>query len=124
MAASEESDRRKAERVYFEPLRVRVYGTREGILVDLSEGGALVLFPVALPVDQQIALQIEWRDRPLNVQARVRRCLPHRVQLAAATLARTEYDVALEFVDLPPDSAAAIRGIIQSNSSPPAASSG
>jgi len=38
-----ESERRKAARVYFEPLRVRVRGAREGILVDLSNGGALVL---------------------------------------------------------------------------------
>jgi hypothetical protein len=45
MSGSSDTERRHAARVYFEPLRVRVVGTREGILVDLSEGGALVLFP-------------------------------------------------------------------------------
>lgn len=117
MAGPPDSERRRAERVYFEPLRVRVSGTREGILVDLSEGGALVLFPTELPVDREIQLQIDWRDRTVQVQARVKRCLAHPVRLAAATLARTQYDVAVEFVDLPPESAAAIRQILQSNSS-------
>lgn len=117
MAVPLDSERRKAERVYFEPLRVRVHGTREGILVDLSEGGALILFPAALPVGKQVGLQIEWKDRPLDLQVRVKRCLPRRVQLASATLARTEYDVALEFVDPPPEGVNVIRQIIQKNTS-------
>ena len=116
-AGPSDSERRRAERVYFEPLRVRVYGTREGILVDLSEGGALVLFPTELPAGREIRLQIEWDDRTLQVQARVKRCLAHQVRLASATLARTQYDVAMEFVDLPPDTAATIRQILESNSS-------
>lgn len=111
-------ERRRGERVYFEPLRVRVYGTREGILVDLSEGGALVLFPTELPVGRDLRLQIEWKDRTVQVEARVKRCLAHPVRLASATLARTHYDVALEFVDLPPETAAAIRQILQSNTEP------
>jgi len=115
MPGPSDSERRRAERVYFEPLRVRVLGTREGILVDLSEGGALVLFPTELPVDRELRLQIDWKDRTLHVQARVRRCIAHPVRLAAATLARTQYDVAVEFVDLPPDTAATIREILQSN---------
>jgi hypothetical protein len=117
MTGPPESERRRAERVYFEPLRVRVHGTREGILVDLSESGALLLFAAALPVDRQLALQIEWKDRPLDLQARVTRCLPHHVQLASATLARTEYDVALEFVDPPREAVTLIREIIQKNAS-------
>ena len=116
-AGPSDSERRRAERVYFEPLRVRVYGTCEGILVDLSEGGALVLFPTELAVGREIRLQIEWDERTLQVQARVKRCLAHQVRLASATLARTQYDVAMEFVDLPPDTAATIRQILKSNSS-------
>lgn len=115
MPGQSDSERRRAERVYFEPLRVRVHGTREGILVDLSEGGALVLFPTELPVDLEIRLQIDWKDRTVHIQARVKRCLAHPVRLASATLARTEYDVAVEFVGLPPETAAAIRQILQSN---------
>jgi hypothetical protein len=112
-----ESERRKTERVYFEPLRVRVRGTREGILVDLSDSGALVLFPVALAAGEHMTLQIEWKDSVLQLDARVKRCLSHPVQLATATMARTLYDLAVEFCDVPPDTAAAIRQIIASNSS-------
>lgn len=117
MADPLDSERRRAERVYFEPLRVRVHGTREGILVDLSEGGALVLFPAELPVDREVPLQIDWKDRTVHVQARVKRCLAHPVRLATATLARTQYDVAVEFVDVPPDAAATIQQILQRNRS-------
>ncbi len=106
-------EHRRAERIYFEPLRVRVQGTREGILVDLSEGGALVLFPAELPVGRELDLQIDWERRLLRVPARVKRCLAHQVRLEAATLARTQYDVALEFFDVPPETAAVIRQILQ-----------
>ena len=105
-------DRRRTERVIFEPLRVRVYGTREGILMDLSEGGALVQFPAALPLDQEITLNIEWKTRTLELQTRVVRCTQRRVELESALLARMEYHVALEFGQLPPDTATAIRQIL------------
>ncbi|MBI4888667.1 MAG: PilZ domain-containing protein [Acidobacteria bacterium] len=111
-----ESDRRKAARVSFEPMRVRVLGAREGILLDLSEGGALVLFPAAIPVGQTLTLQVEWDNGVLPVPVRVKRCLSRQVQLAAATLARTQYDVAVEFVDLPPDTRAAVTAILRKNS--------
>jgi hypothetical protein len=96
----------------FEPLRVRVYGTREGILMDLSEGGALVQFPAALPRDKEITLNIEWKTRTLELQTRVVRCTQRRVELESAMLARMEYHVALEFGRLPPDTATAIRQIL------------
>ncbi|MBI3047792.1 MAG: PilZ domain-containing protein [Acidobacteria bacterium] len=114
-AGAPESERRRTERVYFEPLRVRVRGAREGILVDLSESGALALFQAALRVGETIKLQIEWKDQVLPVAARVQRCVAHPVQLPSATLARTQYDVAVEFVDLSPDTAATIRQILQGN---------
>ena len=110
---SAEADRRRTERVDFEPLRVRVHGTREGILVDLSEGGALVQFPTALPLDKDITLQIDWKERTLQVQARVLRCTQHRVELESATLARMEYHVALEFRGLRPETAAGVREILE-----------
>lgn len=112
-----ETERRRTERVSFEPLRVRVRGTREGILVDLSEGGALVLWQAAMPVGETITLQVEWRDQVLLVSGRVKRCLAHQVQLPSATLARTQYDVALEFFDLSAETAAAIRRILETDSS-------
>jgi hypothetical protein len=116
MSGSSDTERRLAARVYFEPLRVRVVGTREGILVDLSEGGALVLFPSELRAGREVHLQIEWESQSVPVPARVKRCVAHNVCLASATLARKQYDVAVEFFDVPPQSAEAIRQILQRRS--------
>ena len=110
-----ERDRRRTERVQFEALYVRLAGTRQGILVDLSEGGALVQLSVAPPRDKQFTLEIDWKDRTVQLQARVVRSVPRQVQTESATLARTEYYVALEFVELRAENAAAIRQIIQNS---------
>ena len=49
----------------------------------------------------------------MPVPARVKRCVAHNVRLASATLARKQYDVAVEFFDVPPQSVEAIRQILQ-----------
>jgi hypothetical protein len=107
------SERRKAERVPFEPLRVRLDKSREGILIDLSEGGALLVMSMSPPRDNRFTLTIEWKDRRIEVSARVVRSEQRQVQLASATLQRKDYNVALEFLDMTPDTAAAIRRMIQ-----------
>lgn len=81
--------------------------------MDLSEGGALVLFPAELAVGRELRLQIEWENRSYLVPARVKRCVANQVRLPSATLARTQYDVAVEFFDVPPETAAAIRQILE-----------
>ena len=107
-----EGERRKAERVPFEPLRVRLDGTREGILVDISETGALLIMSMSPPRDRKFALKIEYKDTVVQVQARVVRSEERRVQLESATLARKEFNVALEFLDLTPATATAVRHVI------------
>lgn len=111
----QERDRRKSERVPFEPLRVRLDRTREGIVVDLSEGGALLQMSFSPAQDRQIAVEIDWKNTKVALQARVVRSEQRRVQLESATLTRTEYSVALEFLDMTSDQSAAIKRIIQSN---------
>ena len=110
-----ERDRRRTEGVPFEPLRVRLDGTREGILVDLSEGGGLLQLSFAPPQGRQIAVQIEWKHTTVALQARVVRSVQRGVQIESATLARTEYYVAFEFLDTTRETSAAVRRIIQSN---------
>jgi c-di-GMP-binding flagellar brake protein YcgR len=110
-----ERDRRRTERVGFKPLHVRVDKKHKGILVDLSEGGALLQLPTAPPQVRQITVEIEWRDAPVWVQGRVVRSIQRQVQLESATLARTEYYVAVEFLELAPETAAAVQRILQSN---------
>jgi len=110
-----ERDRRKVERVSFEPLRIRLDRTREGILVDLSEGGALLQLSFKPAQDRQIPVEIEWKNTKVALQARVVRSVQRPVQLESATLKRTEYSVALEFVDMTREQFAAVKRIIQSN---------
>ena len=107
------SERRKAARVPFEPLRVRLNKSREGILIDLSERGALLVMAMSPPRDDKFRLTIEWKDTHVEVAARVIRSEQRQVQLESATLARKDYNVALEFLDMTPDTTAAIRRIIQ-----------
>lgn len=109
-----ERDRRKAERVSFEPLRIRLDGTRDGIVVDLSEGGALLQTSIAPPKDR-FPIEIEWKNTKLSLEARVVRSEQRQVQLESATLKRTEYYVALEFVDMTPKQSAAVKLILQSD---------
>jgi hypothetical protein len=110
---SDARERRKAERLRF-ALRVRVNVTREGILVDLSEGGALLLLSRPQDPDAKIALTIE-DHQPVHLAARVVRCTPASVETESATLARKEYHVAVQFIDIGVDAAEAVRRIVQNN---------
>jgi c-di-GMP-binding flagellar brake protein YcgR len=110
---SEGRDRRRAERLRF-ALRVRVNVTREGILVDLSEGGALLLLSRPQNPDAQITLTIEDRE-PVHLAARVVRCTPAAVETESATLARKEYHVAVQFLNVGRDAAEAVRRIVENN---------
>ena len=106
-------ERRRAERLRF-AMRVRVNVTREGILVDLSSGGALLLLSRPQAPDTQITLTIEDRE-PVHLAARVVRCTPASVETESATLARKEYHVAVQFLDVGRDAAASVRRIVESN---------
>jgi hypothetical protein len=107
------SERRRAVRVRPGPLRVRLHRTCEGILVDISETGALVQVPSSQSPQKTVTLQVEWREAMLPLRARVVRSRAHRVELATATLARAEYQVAVEFADLTPDEAVILKNIVR-----------
>jgi hypothetical protein len=107
------SERRRAIRVRPGPLRVRLHRTCEGILVDISETGALVQVPASQAPQKSVTLQVEWRESVLPLRARVIRSSPHRLQLATATLARPEYHVAVEFSDISPDEAVILKTIVR-----------
>jgi PilZ domain-containing protein len=108
-------ERRRAARTRFEPLRIRLNGSREGILLDLSEAGALLVMAMSPPRDDTFIVTIEWRDTPVVVAARIVRSEQRQVRLESATMARMDYNVALEFLDLTPATTAAIRHIITTN---------
>lgn len=107
---TEATERRRAPRLPC-ALRVRVNVTREGVLVDLSEGGALLRLPRPQQPDGQITLTIEDRE-PVHLAARVVRCAPAaETELAA----RKEYHVAVQFLNVGGDAAAAVRRIARNN---------
>lgn len=105
---------RRGKRVRPGPLRVRLHRTCEGILVDISESGALVQVPWSLSPDRQVTFNLEIGETPLQLRGRVVRSSPHRLQMAEATLTRTEYQVAVEFSELLPDQVAALQRLLKS----------
>ena len=109
-----EHDRRRAARVRPGPLRIRLHRTCEGILLDISETGALVQVPTSMPAERAVTLSLEGDDMLLRLPGRVVRSLPHQVELASATLARKEYQIAVEFSEIPQDQVDALRKLIKS----------
>ncbi len=108
------SEHRRATRVHPGPLSVRLHRTCEGILVNISESGALVQIPSSLSPDLAVTVHLEGGDAPLQLSGRVVRSIPHKLEMAEATLTRTEYQVAVQFSDLPPDQAAALKRLLKS----------
>ena len=107
------SEQRRFRRVRPGPLRVRLHRTCEGILVDISESGALVQVPWKMTPDRQVTVNLDIGDAPLQLHGRVVRSSPHKLQMADATLARTEYQIAVEFSELPPDQVAALQRLLK-----------
>ena len=110
---SSQRERRRATRVRPGPLRIRLHRGCEGILIEISEIGALVQVPASIAPAKPVTLSLESDAALLRLPGRVVRSTPQQVQLAAATLARKEYQVALEFSDLPDDQVTALRKLIE-----------
>ena len=100
-------DRRRAERIQF-AFRVRVDVTSEGILIDLSEGGARLLLSRPQEAGKQVTLAIESSAGTVHLTARVVRSHGLPMETDSATLARKEYQVAVEFLDPHGETAAAV----------------
>jgi hypothetical protein len=91
-------------------LRIRLHRGCEGILVDISERGALVQVPVALVPARAVTLNLESDAELLYLPGHVVRSTPQQLQLAAATVGRKEYQVAVEFIsDLADEQVVALR---------------
>jgi hypothetical protein len=93
------------------PLRVR-HGAWEGILVNISELGALVQLPVPEAVNTRVTFDVEWDDVRLQLSGRVVRSNPSFPQTAAAPLARTDYYIAIEFSRLATECSATLQGMV------------
>ena len=112
-AAASGAERRRAARVHPGPLRVRLLGRWEGVLINISQVGALVQLPIPQPVDTPITLDVEFEGATLQLAGRVVRSNPFPIGgLPEKPIARTDYYVAVEFASVDGDADAAVTQII------------
>lgn len=98
-----------------ERLLVRVNVTCKGVLVALDERGAIVQLATAQRPDRQTTLAIEdFAGETLYLPARIVRTEPD----AQPSVARREHYVSMEFFELPDDTAAAVRRLIDLHYTP------
>jgi hypothetical protein len=105
-------ERRRAVRIEPGPLRVRLSGKWDGILVDISEGGALVQLPVPQTIHTPITLDVEWEHATLQLSGRVVRSSPSPSEAQRNAAGRTDYYVAVEFEQLPDGSDATLKRLL------------
>ena len=105
-------ERRRAVRIEPGPLRVRLSGKWDGILVDISEMGALVQLPVPQTVHSSITLDVEWEHATLQLSGRVVRSSPSPGEATRTRTGLTDYYVAVEFEPLPGPSDAALKRLL------------
>jgi hypothetical protein len=105
-------ERRRA--VCIEPgaLRVRLGGKWNGILVDISELGALVQLPVPQMIHAAITLEVEWEHATLQLAGRVVRSSPSPAVATRTPAGLTHYYVAVEFAALPEQSDVALKRLL------------
>ena len=105
-------ERRRAVRIEPGPLRVRLSGKWDGILVDISEAGALVQLPVPQTIHESITLDVEWEHATLQLSGRVVRSSPPPGEAQRTEAGLTDYYVAVEFAPLPEASDVALRRLL------------
>lgn len=105
-------ERRRAARVEPGPLRVRLEGRWDGILVDISELGALVQLPVPQTVHTPITLEVEWEHATLQLACRVVRSSPSPFETPRPPRGMRDYYVAVEFLNVPEESSPALKTIV------------
>lgn len=112
MGSSPGQDRRRTARIRFAaPVRLNV--NIRGILVDLSEGGALLRLSKPQEAGRQVTLAIEEGSSPVHLAAKIIRSVPVSVETASATLKRTEYEVAVEFLDVGGDPIRLVQQVVE-----------
>ena len=105
-------ERRRAVRIEPGALRVRLDGKWNGILVDISELGALVQLPVPQTIHTAITLEVEWEHATLQLAGRVVRSSPSPAEATRTPTGLADYYVAVEFAALPESSDAALKRLL------------
>jgi CheY-like chemotaxis protein len=98
----------RSPRVATAPLQVSIGGAI-GLLVNISETGALVRMPESLAPDGEWPTLIEREPGPIEARARVVRSHALSISLTGTTRRDPEYAVALAFTELSPGAKAALK---------------
>jgi PilZ domain-containing protein len=98
-AAAGQEERRHATRVRLGSLVARLDPACEGVLVDLSETGALLRLPVAQSPGEYVSIQVELTRARVEFSARVIRSNPRGQERSIMRPWPLEYDVGVEFTD-------------------------
>jgi hypothetical protein len=95
-------------------LRVRVNLNTHGILINLSEGGALLRLPRCYTAPSQITLSIESRAETVHLPAKIVRSTPLQLHMESARIMRMEHQIAVQFLDVGDETVGRVRQIMQS----------
>jgi len=102
-------ERRGAPRAQPGPLRVRVPRGGDGILVNVSESGALMQVSTPQQVDTDIDVSLDWDGVSVYLKGRVVRCS----SIAQRDVAVPLYYLAVRFGELAPEATAALTVLVR-----------
>ena len=105
-------ERRGAERRRPRSVYLRV-DRRDGLVIDISETGVLVRLPVLQTPDALVPISLMWDGASVRMRGRIIRAVPILVEQKSGAPHRTEYLVAVEFVDVPEPAARRLQSLIQ-----------
>jgi hypothetical protein len=106
-------DRRRAKRVQPGPLAVALYG-QDGVLLDVSETGALFKTDLARPYTDSLTFALQWGKESLSLRGRVvRAATQHLPPAPDSALPRVEHHVAVEFQEVPAQTIAQLRRLVR-----------
>ena len=110
--------RRGAGRVRPGSLRIELWASGRGTVVNMSQSGALVNLPARHKIGSEVALTLHWHRRTLELRGHVVRCEAHHEVGARWVWAEaTSYHVAVRFATMPASSAQTLATLIGTMSS-------
>lgn len=103
-------ERRRKQRVQLTRGMFAWYGATPTIILDITDGGARIEHFVRLDVGRRGRFRLEWRDKPVTVEATVVSCRVHR--FSSGDDGMTVYQSGLYFSEYIDDAAGALRDLV------------
>ena len=103
-------ERRKKQRIQLTRGMLARYGATVAIILDISDAGARIEHFIRLDVGRSGRFRLEWRDKPVEVEATVVSCRVNR--FASGERGTTVYQSGLFFTEYLGDAAASLRDLV------------